>query len=242
MAAGTKITAQERILVALDVDNVTSALQLAKDLAGVVGGFKVGLELVNAVGFDIFTMLNDAGVDRIFYDAKFHDIPTTVKGAVTAAAKRGVWMVNVHAGGGSDMLCAAADAAHSVAHPPLLIGVTVLTSLSTAALNRDLRVPGDVNNHVVHLATMSQACGLDGVVCSPHEVRSIQESCGTSFQTVVPGVRPRGVSTNDQARVATPEQAIANGASYLVIGRAITSAVSPRQAAIAIAAAIELGV
>lgn len=230
--------AHERILVALDYDTAEPAIKLTRRLAGKVGGVKVGLELVNAVGFDIFARLADAGATRIFYDAKFHDIPNTVAGAVRAAARRGVWMVNVHAGGGAAMLRAAADAAGEADTPPLLIGVTVLTSLDEAALNNDLRVPGTVSSHVTHLARLSQDAGLDGVVASPLEVSAIRAACGSDFVTVIPGVRPAGSATHDQARVATPESAVAAGATYLVIGRAITSADDPVTSAEAITASI----
>jgi orotidine-5'-phosphate decarboxylase len=226
--------ARNRILVALDFDNAADAVALTRSLAGSVGGVKVGLELVNAAGFDIFTQLTDAGAERIFYDAKFHDIPNTVAGAVRAAARRGVWMVNIHASGGAAMMRAARDAASTVDSPPLLIGVTVLTSIDTPTLNTDLRVPGDAAAHVVHLARASQEAGLDGVVASPQEVAAIREACGPGFVTVIPGIRPAGVAVNDQARVATPGVAITAGAHYLVVGRAITAASDPILAADAI--------
>jgi orotidine-5'-phosphate decarboxylase len=221
----------QRILVALDFSDMEQALHLVRTVAPHVGGFKVGLELVNAVGFDIFSRLQDAGAERVFYDAKFHDIPNTVAGAVRAVAKRGVWMVNVHAGGGLAMCQAAREAANTVSHPPLLVGVTVLTSISEPVLNNELRVPGPVVYHVEQLARLSQRAGLDGVVASPHEVQTITKACGPQFVTVIPGVRPRGVDVGDQARVATPGEAIANGAHYLVIGRAITAADNPIRAA-----------
>jgi len=227
--------ARERILVALDFDNEDDACALVKRLAGRVGGFKAGLELVNAVGPDVFARLRDAGANRIFYDAKFHDIPNTVAGAVRAAARRGVWMVNVHASGGSAMLRAAREAAGSGPNAPLLIGVTVLTSINDATLNHDLRVPGAVETQVIHLARLSQSCGLDGVVASPHEVAVVRAACGPSFVTVIPGVRPTGVAHGDQARVATPGEAIRAGAHFLVVGRAITGAADPVAAAEAIA-------
>ncbi|MBC8139179.1 MAG: orotidine-5'-phosphate decarboxylase [Fibrella sp.] len=229
------ILPHERILVALDYDNADDAIRLSRSLAGKIGGVKVGLELVNSAGFDIFSRLNDAGATRIFYDAKFHDIPNTVAGAIRAAAKRGVWMVNVHAGGGSAMLKAATDAAHSGEHAPLLIGVTVLTSLDESALNTDLRVPGSVADQVTHLATLCQAAGLDGVVASPLELAAIRRACGPDFVTVIPGIRPAGIATHDQARVATPGATVVAGATYLVVGRAITGAGDPVQAAEAIA-------
>ena len=230
------LSPSERILVALDFDTANDALRLVARLHGKVGGFKVGLELVNSAGFDVFARLADAGAEKIFYDAKFHDIPNTVAGAVKAAARRGVWMVNVHASGGAAMLRAAADAAHHADHTPLLIGVTVLTSLDAAALNSELRVPGTVAAHVTHLAELCQHSGLDGVVASPLEVAAIRAACGNDFVTVIPGVRPAGAATHDQARVATPAAAVAAGATYLVIGRAITGALDPAEAAQSIAA------
>ncbi len=238
-APATLADARERILVALDYDNASDAVALARDLAGKVGGFKVGLELVNAAGLDIFARLADAGADRIFYDAKFHDIPNTVAGAVRAAARRGVWMVNIHASGGRAML----EAAHAAsiagtpdgATPPLLIGVTVLTSVDAPTLNRDLRIAGTVEEQAVHLARLCQSAGLDGVVASPHEIRAIRDACGPHFVTVIPGVRPAGTAAHDQARIATPADATRNGARYLVVGRAITQAADPARAADAIA-------
>jgi orotidine-5'-phosphate decarboxylase len=188
----------------------------------------------------VFARLRDGGAERVFYDAKFHDIPNTVAGAVRAAARRSIWMVNVHASGGAAMLRAAreaADAASAAAGvaAPLLIGVTVLTSIDEATLNNDLRVPGSVADQVSHLARLCQTCGLDGVVASPHEVRAIRAACGPDFVTVIPGVRPAGSDTHDQARVATPGAAVRDGAHYLVVGRAITGVPDPVQAADAIA-------
>ena len=233
------MNAHERILVALDFDNATDAVNLAKRLVGKVGGFKVGLELVNAAGFEIFDRLKGVGADRIFYDAKFHDIPNTVAGAVRAAARRGVWMVNVHACGGSAMLEAAREAADCVPQPPLLIAVTVLTSIDDARLNAELRVPGSAETHVTHLARLAQASGCDGVVASPLELSAIRNACGQSFVTVIPGVRQAGASANDQARVATPGKAVAGGATYLVVGRAITASADPVAAADSISREIE---
>ncbi len=229
------MNAHERILVALDFDNAPEAIALTRKLQGKVGGFKVGLELVNAAGFEIFSQLADAGADKIFYDAKFHDIPNTVAGAVRAASKRGVWMVNVHACGGSAMLQAARDAASASENPPLLIAVTVLTSIDDARLNAELRVPGVAETHVTHLARLAKDAGCDGVVASPLELAAIRRACGTDFVTVIPGVRPAGVEAGDQARVATPAQAVQSGADYLVIGRAITASATPELAAVTIA-------
>lgn len=231
--------AQSRVLVALDVDTEAEGLSIARETAPFVGGVKVGLQLVNSAGLDIFDRLRDAGATRIFYDAKFHDIPNTVAGAVRAAAKRGVWMVNLHASGGRAMMEAAREAA-GISHGagPLLIAVTVLTSMDEAALNEELGVGGTVENHVVHLSRLSQTSGMDGVVASPHEVSAIAHACGPQFVTVIPGVRPQGTAANDQARVATPTEAIRNGAHYLVVGRAITAQPNRAEAARAVAAEV----
>jgi orotidine-5'-phosphate decarboxylase len=221
------------ILVALDVDNADDAMRLVKMLGGKVGGFKVGLELVNSVGMDILSRISEYG--NVFYDAKFHDIPNTVAGAVRASARRGVWMVNIHISGGNAMLDAAQEAAHTVDKPPLLIGVTVLTSIDQAILNNDLRTPGAVVEQVTHYAQMADRSGLNGVVASPQELSAIRAVCRPNFLTVIPGIRPKGVAANDQKRIATPGQAILDGANYLVVGRAITNASDPVVAADAIA-------
>jgi orotidine-5'-phosphate decarboxylase len=221
------MTNSERILVALDFDDAEPALKLARTLAGKVGGMKVGLELINAAGFDIIARLQDAGMTRIFYDAKFHDIPNTVAGAVRAATKRGVWMVNVHASGGEEMMKAAREAADLAKTPPLMIAVTVLTSMDEAMLAQTWRTSYSVREMVENLCCRAQNAGMDGVVASAQEVKQIHSTFGDGFVTVIPGIRPAGTAANDQKRVATPAQAIADGAHYLVIGRAITAADDP---------------
>lgn len=221
------------ILVALDVDSRAAALGLADALRGAVGGFKIGKQLFTAEGPSIVRELAARG-DRVFLDLKFHDIPNTVAGAVRSAAATGAWMVNVHASGGRAMMRAAAEAARAAApdgHRPLVIGVTVLTSLDQAALD-EIGTTRSVVDQVVHLARLAQDSGLDGVVASPHEIRAIRQACGDSFLTVIPGIRPASPSAgDDQARTMTPAEAMRAGASYLVIGRPITAASDPRAAA-----------
>jgi orotidine-5'-phosphate decarboxylase len=224
-------TPREKVLVALYVDSADAALKLVRTLNGHVGAFKVGLELFNAEGPDIFGRLREAGADRIFYDAKFHDIPNTVAGAVRSAARYGLWMLNVHASGGAAVLRAACEASMQSDSPPLLIGVTVITSMDQYTLNHELRVEGTIATHATHLARLCHGEGLDGVVTSQHEVRTIADTCGPEFITVVPGIRPAGTSFHDQRRVGTPTDAIQAGAHYLVIGRAITQADDPAAAA-----------
>lgn len=235
---------RERIIVALDVDAEEKAAELVRALAGEVGAFKVGLELFNAAGPGIFEKMKAAGAGRIFYDAKFHDIPNTVAGAARVAARKGLWMMNVHTSGGCAMMKAAAEAARSEAEsigiqPPLMIGVTVLTSIDTMTLTEELRVASGVVEQVMHLAQLAQSSGLDGVVASPQEIKSIREVCGPDFLVVTPGVRPAGAEVGDQKRIMTPSDAARAGADYLVIGRPITRAGDPVAAARAIAAEIQ---
>ena len=229
-----------RILVALDVDSRARALELADTLRGTVAGYKIGKQLFTAEGPEVVRALTARG-DRVFLDLKFHDIPNTVAGAVRSAMATGAWMVNVHASGGSAMMRAAAQAAHDTAAKtgaarPLVIGVTVLTSMDEAAL-AEVGTTRPVMEQVVHLARLAKAAGLDGVVASPQEIAAIREACGPDFHIVTPGIRPAGqAGTDDQARTLTPKEAVAAGATYLVIGRPITAAADPRAAAEAIAA------
>ncbi|MGE0460546.1 MAG: orotidine-5'-phosphate decarboxylase [Vicinamibacterales bacterium] len=229
-----------RILVALDVDSRAKALGLADTLRGAVAGYKIGKQLFTAEGPDIVRALASRG-DRVFLDLKFHDIPNTVAGAVSSAVATGAWMINVHASGGSAMMRAAAEAATNAAAArgtarPLVIGVTVLTSMDEAAL-AEVGTSRPVMEQVVHLARLAKGAGLDGVVASPLEIAAIRAACGPDFVIVTPGIRPAGqAGRDDQARTLTPPEAVAAGATYLVIGRPITAAADPRAAAEAIAA------
>jgi len=230
------------ILVALDVESAEKAIGLADQLRGSVGGFKIGKQLFTAAGPSVVRELNARG-DRVFLDLKFHDIPNTVAGAVQSAVATGAWMVNVHASGGSAMMKAAVDAAKKTADAlsrprPLVIAVTVLTSMNDQAL-REIGVERTMMDQVVHLARLAQSAGLDGVVASPLEVAAIRNACGTDFQIVTPGIRPADQQgKDDQARTMTPAEAMAAGSSYMVIGRPITAAPNPREAAEKIAASL----
>jgi orotidine-5'-phosphate decarboxylase len=224
------------ILVALDVSTAREALDLADALRGVVGGYKIGSQLFTAEGPSIVRALVDRG-DRVFLDLKFHDIPNTVAAAVAAATELGVWMVNVHAAGGPAMLAAAKQSARAIADrrglaTPLVIAVTVLTSMDDATL-LDVGVGHTALAQVERLARMTQAAGLDGVVASPQEVTAIRQACGPEFVVVTPGIRGGTAlaGPDDQRRTATPAGAVAAGATYLVIGRPITGAADPRRAA-----------
>lgn len=230
----------DRLLVALDVDTGDRALELAGGLRGVAGGFKVGSRLFTLEGPSLVRRLVDSGA-RVFLDLKFHDIPNTVGQAVDAAMQTGAWMINVHASGGAEMMQAAAragaDAAQRLGRPaPLLIGVTVLTSMDEATLH-DTGVERPLLEHVIALARMAQAAGLSGVVASAHETPSIRAACGRDFVIVTPGIRgaSAGVDRHDQARTMGPAEAVQAGASYIVVGRPIIGATDPRVAAAAIA-------
>ena len=217
-----------RIIVALDFDDARAANALVSELDPQRCKLKVGKELFVRTGPGQVRRLVDAGFD-VFLDLKFHDIPNTVAGACRAAADLGVWMVNVHAAGGRAMLEAARQAIPVAPGVPHLIGVTVLTSLNGDGL-AETGVVSSPAAQVTRLASLSQACGLDGVVCSARECTDIRSHCGDSFVLVTPGIRPAGTAAGDQNRVVTPAAALVAGSNYLVIGRPITAAPQPMQA------------
>jgi orotidine-5'-phosphate decarboxylase len=223
-----------QILVALDVDTAEAAHALADKLRGVVGGFKIGSRLFTSHGPSIVEALVARG-DRVFLDLKFHDIPNTVAGAVAAATRLGVWMVNVHASGGHAMMKAAVDAADAessrLSRPrPLVIAVTMLTSLSEETMG-EIGVAGAMASQVGRLAVLAQSAGLDGVVASPQEIALIRSRCGKTFEIVTPGIRSASDDKGDQRRTMTAADALSAGASYLVVGRPIIADPDPRAAA-----------
>ncbi|MBC8338861.1 MAG: orotidine-5'-phosphate decarboxylase [Alphaproteobacteria bacterium] len=219
----------KRIFVALDTTDLDRALALGRDLAGLVGGVKVGKEFFTALGPDGVRAVADLGLP-VFLDLKFHDIPATVAGAVRAALPLRPFMLNVHATGGAAMLRAAADAAKDVTDGPRILAVTVLTSLGDEDLAA-VGVPGTSHEQVLRLARLAKAQGLDGVVCSAREVEALRKDLGPDFTLVVPGIRPIWAAADDQKRIVTPADAVALGADYLVIGRPITGADNPADAA-----------
>jgi orotidine-5'-phosphate decarboxylase len=229
----------DQLLVALDVGTAAEARALAARLRGAVGGFKVGSELFTSCGPSIVEELVAQG-DRVFLDLKFHDIPNTVAGAVGAAARLGVWMVNVHASGGRAMMQAAREAADREAArrgqpAPLVIGVTMLTSLDDAAA-AEVGFARSVAEQVERFAALARAAGLDGAVASPREIALIRRACGERFAIVTPGIRGAADPKGDQSRTLTAAQALAAGATWLVVGRPIIAAPDPREAAERIAA------
>jgi orotidine-5'-phosphate decarboxylase len=235
----------DQLLVALDVESAARAIALADALRGTVGGFKIGSRLFTSEGPSIVRTLVDKG-DRVFLDLKFHDIPNTVAQAVAAATSLGVWMVNVHASGGTKMMEAARDAAKETAarrgaRPPIVIAVTVLTSMNAAALEEVGQLRGSVMDQVARLAQLTKAAGLDGVVASPQETAVVRQRCGEEFAIVTPGIRGGGTAPagkDDQERTMGPREAITAGASYIVVGRPIIAASNPRAAAELIAGEI----
>ena len=231
----------DQLLVALDVDSAARALDLAALLRPHAGGFKVGSRLFTMEGPDLVRRLVDGG-SRVFLDLKFHDIPNTVAQAVDAAVHTGAWMINVHASGGAPMMQAAAQAAAGASArlgtpAPLVIGVTVLTSMDGDRL-RECGVERPLAAHVQALAMLAQGAGLDGVVASPQEIGAIRAACGPGFAIVTPGIRgaSAGSERHDQARTMGPAEAVRAGASYIVVGRPIIAASDPAAAAAAIVA------
>jgi orotidine-5'-phosphate decarboxylase len=220
---------QNPVYVALDTTDLDYARQLAERVRGDVGGLKLGLEFFNAHGPDGVRPFLDMGLP-VFLDLKYHDIPNTVAGACRAAAALGVSILNVHAQGGAGMMRAAVDAVKSVSPATRLIAVTMLTSLSDEDLPSVGLTP-PVADQVLRLASLAQQCGLDGVVCSAHEIARLRRELGPDFQLIVPGIRPAGSDVGDQKRVMGPSEAVAAGASILVIGRPITAAADPGKAA-----------
>ena len=220
------------IIAALDVPNAETALKLAAQIAPAVGAFKIGKELFVAAGPDIVRRVRDTGAS-VFLDLKFHDIPNTVAGAVRSAAGLGVHMLNVHSSGGPAMLAAARAALDGLPNPPELLAVTMLTSMDqvqVCAVGLD-RSPAE---QVELLARMSLTAGIRGFVCSAQEVATLRALTGPEGVLVIPGIRPAGAEIGDQSRVATPAEALRQGASYLVVGRPITQAPDPAAAAEAI--------
>lgn len=228
--------AKDRIIVALDVDSREEAMNLAGELHDLVGAFKIGMQLFNSEGPSIVRAVNELG-GRVFIDLKLHDIPNTVAQAGRVLTRLNAFMFNVHAAGGRQMMAEMAGQVHEEAarlgiEIPKMLAVTVLTSISETQLKEELMVEGLALKELVRKwAVMAQQAGLDGVVCSPQEIVAVREACGRDFIIVTPGIRPRWSEKNDQVRVTTPRDALDMGADYMVIGRPICKAESPRQAA-----------
>ena len=227
-AASPVSNVRDRIIVALDVEKADEAREIAHQLRGKVGAFKIGLQLFTVAGPGFVREMTESGA-RIFLDLKFHDIPNTVAKAAVGAAKLGVWMFNIHTLGGGEMMKRTVSAIREVCERekierPLIIGVTVLTSSDVRTLT-EVGIANDVEKQVVSLAGLAAACGLDGVVASPHEVEAVRNAIAIpSFLTITPGIRSNLATLDDQKRVTTLGQALAQGSDYVVIGRPITQA------------------
>jgi orotidine-5'-phosphate decarboxylase len=226
------------LIVALDLAQPQTALELAQQLGSHRCRLKVGKELFTRGGPQLVEKLVNQGFE-VFLDLKYYDIPNTVAGACEAAADLGVWMINVHALGGRKMLLTARETLEKRSQRPLLIAVTILTSLMMTELYA-IGLHGTLEENVLRLARLSKACGLDGVVCSPHEIFLIRQAIGTDFKLITPGIRPVTTSQDDQKRIMTPEEALKRGADYLVIGRPITAAPDPLQALLEITASLNV--
>ena len=218
-------TQKSKIIVALDYPDAQSAMQLVEQLVPDLCRLKVGKELFTRAGPPLVETLAARGFD-VFLDLKFHDIPNTVASACQAAAELGVWMLNVHALGGERMLQAAKEGVSRTGHAPLLIAVTILTSMDETDL-ASVGLSGSPQDNVLRLASLAQQSGLDGVVCSSRETAVLREQLGAGFSLITPGIRPAGSQADDQRRVMTPVDAIKNGSDYLVIGRPVTRADDP---------------
>jgi orotidine-5'-phosphate decarboxylase len=221
---------KDKICLVLDVDSREHALSLVRSLHDLTGMFKVGLQLFTAEGPSLVRDILATG-SKVFLDLKFHDIPNTVRNAALEAARLGVSMITIHTSGGRAMMRAVREELDKkVTGPkPLVVGVTVLTSLDDAGL-KEIGVDSTTDSQVVRMAKLAEASGLDGVVCSPHEIRNIREAVRPTFKIVTPGIRLPGQSADDQQRTATPHEAIAAGADYIVLGRVVTNAANPRGA------------
>ncbi len=230
------MTEDPRVIVALDFSDADAVLQFVDRIRPEEARLKVGKELFTSAGPQLVRELVGRGFD-LFLDLKYHDIPNTVAKACAAAAELGVWMINVHASGGRAMMGAAREAIEGAPQRPLLIGVTVLTSMGAEDL-QELGLEVSPEAQVQRLAQLAQSAGLDGVVCSARETASLRQQLGADFKLVTPGIRPQGADQGDQKRVVTPEEAISQGSDYLVIGRPITQAADPMQVLKSINAAL----
>jgi orotidine-5'-phosphate decarboxylase len=220
---------KDRLIVALDVPGATQARQIVQAIGDAATTYKIGKQLFTAEGPQVVRDLVASG-RKVFLDLKYHDIPNTVAAAVRSAADLGVSMLTVHASGGSAMLKAAVEAASQSSAKPMVLAVTVLTSLSDSDL-QELGITGNVLTQVLRLGALARAAGCGGLVASALEARALRRALGEGYAIVTPGVRPAGAAAGDQARVVTPKDAIAAGATYLVVGRPILDAPDPAQAA-----------
>ncbi len=220
----------KKVICALDTSNLNSALDAVYQTRDLVGAYKIGHALTLAHGLDVIPRLQDAGATRIFLDLKFHDIPNSVAIAVKEAARREVWMMTVHISGGLHMLQAAMEEAAKINPSPAIVGVAVLTSLDDAMLQNYLGIPRTVEEQFEVLGQLAVEANLDGMICSPMEVKSLRKLLGPNKLIVTPGIRAVGANLHDQKRTSDAKTVLEDGADYLVIGRAISEHPNPREA------------
>ncbi len=224
-----QLTPKERLIVALDVNNLNKATKLVNQLIDYVHTFKVGAQLFTSAGNDAVKMIQDKG-GRVFLDLKYHDIPNTAASAAKIVAELGVFMFTIHTLSGKEMMKAVVEAIARQQTKPLVIGVSILTSLDQEGL-KEIGITKNLNEEVTALAKLAKSSGLDGIVASTHEVKEIRNQCGSDFIIVTPGIRPTGSISDDQKRVATPKEAIEDGADFIVVGRPIITAPNPAKIA-----------
>lgn len=229
-----KLSARERLVLALDVNNFKKAEELVDKLTDYVGVFKIGNQLFTAEGTKVIKMVQEKG-GKVFLDLKFHDIPNTVARAAEVVSKLGVYIFDIHTSGGYEMMKAAVEASKKLSFAlgiskPLILGVTLLTSINQEILEKEIGIKKSLEEQVVHLAKLAKAAGLDGVVASPWEIKALRAACGEGFVILTPGIRLAGKSDDDQKRTMTPQEAIKLGADFIVIGRPITNATNPVKA------------
>lgn len=229
-----KLSARERLVLALDVSNFKKAEELVDKLTDYVGVFKIGNQLFTAEGTKVIKMVQEKG-GKVFLDLKFHDIPNTVARAAEVVSKLGVYIFDIHTSGGYEMMKAAVEASKKLSFAlgiskPLILGVTLLTSINQEILEKEIGIKKSLEEQVVHLAKLAEAAGLDGVVASSWEIKALRAACGEGFVILTPGIRPAGKSDDDQKRIMTPQEAIKLGADFIVIGRPITNATNPVKA------------
>lgn len=229
-----KLSARERLVLALDVNNFKKAEELVDKLTDYVGVFKIGNQLFTAEGTKVIKMVQEKG-GKVFLDLKFHDIPNTVARAAEVVSKLGVYIFDIHTSGGYEMMKAAVEASKKLSFAlgiskPLILGVTLLTSINQEILEKEIGIKKSLEEQVVHLAKLAKAAGLDGVVASPWEIKALRAACGEGFVILTPGIRLAGKSDDDQKRIMTPQEAIKLGADFIVIGRPITNATNPVKA------------
>ncbi|MCK4436720.1 orotidine-5'-phosphate decarboxylase [bacterium] len=226
---------KDKLILALDVDGRDEALRVVNQLKGSISIFKVGLQLFTREGPEIIRLVQEAGAN-VFLDAKYHDIPNTVANAGRMATRLGVYMFNVHAMGGYEMMAMTVEATRKMAEElgvrrPIILGVTILTSIDQKMLGREMGIGRNMEDEIAHLASLAKKAGLDGVVASPKEIGIIRKACGQDFIILTPGIRPDWAGKDDQRRTMTPGEAVQSGANFLVVGRPILQAADPLKAA-----------